>query len=51
MLVDSSKFSNASHVAYIPVEDLHTIVTDSDVPQETLEQLQKTKVRLICVKL
>ena len=51
MLVDSSKFSNASHVAYIPVENLHTIVTDSDVPQETLEQLQKTKVRLICVKL
>ena len=51
MLVDSSKFSNPSHVAYVPAESLYTIVTDSDVSQQTLEQLKKTNARLICVNI
>ena len=51
MLVDSSKFGNMSHVAYVPVESLHTIVTDSGLSQTTLEQLQKTKARLICAEI
>jgi len=49
MLVDSSKFSNASHVSYAPADSLHTIVTDSGASRETLAQLKKTKARLICV--
>lgn len=31
MLVDSSKFSVSAHVAYAPLEMLHTIVTDTGI--------------------
>jgi len=51
MLVDSSKFRNACHVAYVPDESVHTIVTDTDVSKTTLEQLKKTSARLICAEI
>ena len=49
MLVDSSKFGNSSHVAYVQAELLHTIVTDCDLAMDIREQLQKSKTRLVCV--
>ena len=49
MLVDSSKFSNASHVIYVHGNDLHTIVTDTGLSTEVREQLLQGKARLICV--
>lgn len=49
MLVDSSKFSLSSHVAYAPVQNIHTIVTDNGISQETLAQLGRSNVRVICV--
>jgi len=49
MLADSSKFGSASHVAYVHAEQLHTIVTDSDLPAEIRVHLQKYKTQLICV--
>ena len=50
MLVDSSKFATVAHVAYTPVENLDTIVTDDDISPETLQQLRQQNVRVICVK-
>ena len=49
MLVDSSKFSLSSHVAYVPVQNIHTIVTDTGVSRETLAQLGRSDVRVLCV--
>ena len=49
MLVDSSKFSLSSHVAYAPVERIHTIVTDADISRETLTKLQKSSAKVVCV--
>lgn len=48
MLVDSSKFSRSSHVAYAPVERLHTVITDEQVSKETLAQLKRSNVRVVC---
>ena len=50
MLVDSSKFSLSSHVAYAPVERIHTIVTDDDISRETLARLRNSPAKVICVK-
>ena len=47
MLVDSSKFSKSSHVTYVPVEQLHTIVTDSGIDPSAVEQLGRTNVHLM----
>lgn len=49
MLVDSSKFSLSSHVAYAPVQNIHTIVTDTGISPEMLDQLSHSSVRVICV--
>ena len=49
MLVDSSKFSMSSHVAYAQVDHIHTIITDEAIRQETLAQLEQNGVRVICV--
>lgn len=48
MLVDSSKFSVSAHVAYAPLEMLHTIVTDTRIRPEMLAQLKSSHVRVIC---
>ena len=48
MLVDSSKFSVSAHVAYAPLEMLHTIVTDTGIRPEMLAQLKSSHVRVIC---
>jgi len=50
MLVDSSKFTNSSHVAYAHVDHLHTIVTDTGLDPLTRKQLEQGKVRLVCVE-
>lgn len=47
MLVDSSKFSNSSHVAYAPVDKIHTVITDSGIPKEAYSQLKKSNVRVV----
>jgi len=49
MLVDSSKFSLSSHVAYAPVHKLHTIITDDGISPEILFQLKQSDVRVLCV--
>ena len=48
MLVDSSKFNITSHVAYAPVQRLHTVITDSGISDETLYQLKQNNVRVVC---
>lgn len=50
MLVDSSKFNRTSHVAYAPVQKLHTIITDDGISAETLYQLKQNNVRVVCAK-
>lgn len=50
MLVDSSKFATVAHVAYTPVQELDTIITDDDISDETLYQLRQQNVRVICVE-
>ena len=50
MLVDSSKFATVAHVAYTPVRELDTIVTDDDISPETLHHLRQQNVRVICVE-
>lgn len=49
MLVDSSKFATVAHVAYAPVENMDTIITDDAIPSETLQQLKQQNVRVVCV--
>ena len=49
MLVDSSKFSLSSHVAYAPAHLIHTIVTDDGIAQETLTKLKKSNANIVCV--
>ena len=46
MLVDSSKFSVSAHVAYAPLEMLHTIVTDTGIRPEMLAQAAYGEHRL-----
>ena len=50
MLADSSKFGNSSHVVYTTVSELHTVITDCDVDQGVLQQLQGSKARVVCVE-
>lgn len=47
MLVDSSKFSVSSHVAYAPAEKIHTVVTDEGIPKDSYHQLKKNNVRVV----
>ena len=47
MLVDSSKFSNSSHVAYAPADKIHTVITDSGIPKGAYSQLKKSNVRVV----
>ena len=49
MLVDSSKFATVAHVAYAPVGNMDTIITDEDIAPETLQQLKQQNVHVICV--
>lgn len=49
MLVDSSKFSFSSHVAYAPVERIHTVVTDDGLPTETRSKLESANTNIVCV--
>lgn len=48
MLVDSSKFALSSHVAYAPIQRIHTIITDDGISDETLAHLKQSKVHIIC---
>lgn len=48
MLVDASKFALSSHVAYAPVQKIHTIVTDDGISEETVAQLKQNRVQVIC---
>lgn len=50
MLVDSSKFATVAHVAYTPVHELDTIITDDEISPETLHHLRQQNVRVICVE-
>lgn len=47
MLVDSSKFSLSSHVAYAPAEKIHTVITDVGIPKDAYIQLKKSNVRVV----
>ena len=49
MLVDSSKFSLSSHVAYAPVNRIHTVVTDEHISPEIYDKLKTAGLRLVCV--
>ena len=51
MLVDSSKFSLISHVAYAPMEKIHTIVTDDEIPQDVLAELIRSGTRVVCAEM
>ncbi len=48
MLVDSTKFALSSHVAYAPVQQIHTIITDNGIADETLANLKQSKVHVVC---
>ncbi|MBE6996219.1 MAG: DeoR/GlpR transcriptional regulator [Ruminococcaceae bacterium] len=50
MLVDSSKFTVSSQVAYTLIRGTHTIITDSGIAEDTIAQLNSTHVQLICVE-
>ena len=47
MLVDSSKFSLSSHVAYAPADKIHTVITDTGIPKDAYNQLNKSNVRVV----
>ena len=50
LLVDSSKFSSASHVAYAPAHNLTGIVTDSGISEKIKGDLNSQGCRVILAK-
>lgn len=50
MLVDSSKFSVSTHIAYAPTEKIHTVITDEEIRRDVLEKLESSNVRVICTE-
>lgn len=50
LLVDSSKFSSASHVAYVPVNNLTGIITDLDITHEIKDSITSKGCRVICAE-
>ena len=49
MLVDSSKFSLSSHVAYASVDRIDTIITDDDISREILSKFKNAGANVVCV--
>ena len=50
ILVDSTKFSSASHLIYMPIKNLYAIVTDEGISPAQLRQLQENKIHVICAR-
>ena len=49
VIADSSKFGKASLVRVCPVNEVHTIITDSGLSQEMQARIEETGVKLILV--
>jgi DeoR family fructose operon transcriptional repressor len=47
LLADSSKFSIVTHVAYAPLDTLHTIITDSGVSPDVKTRLEHSGVQVV----
>ena len=50
MLADSSKFLRPSHVGYVPVEKIHTIITDDEISPHVLEELSRAGAKVVCAE-
>lgn len=50
MLVDSSKFNMATHVAYAPIDRLYCVITDNCIDPKKLEILEKSETRIVCAR-
>lgn len=48
ILVDSTKFFLSSHVAYAPINRIHTMITDEDVTTEVLCHFKESNVHVVC---
>ena len=48
ILVDSSKFSLSSHVAYAPADKIYAMITDEDVTPEALCHFKENNVHVVC---
>ncbi len=51
MLVDSSKFSHSTHIAYAPIQQIHTVVTDDGISADTLAKLKDSSAKIVCVNM
>ena len=51
ILVDSTKFSIASHLIYLPIRKLHAIVTDEGITPQQQEQLKEQQIKVFCAPL
>ena len=51
ILVDSTKFSSASDLIFLPMEKLYAIVTDERILPQQLQQLKARQVKVICAPL
>ncbi len=49
VLVDSSKFLRRSFAVIAPISKIHTVITDKNIPQEELTNLQNQGVKVITV--
>lgn len=49
MLVDSTKFSHSTHIAYAPIQKIHTVITDDGISEETLAKLKNSSTKIVCV--
>lgn len=45
--VDSSKFGRVSSALICPLSDIHTLITDTDAPQEIVDELRKRGIEVI----
>ena len=51
ILVDSTKFSSATHLIYMPFNNLYAIVTDDGIAPQQLKKLRDNHINVICAPL
>lgn len=50
VVTDSSKFKKRSFAYIAPVSDIHTVITDSNIPADEMQNLENAGLRLIIVE-
>lgn len=47
VVADHSKFGRTSTVLLVPIENIHTLITDSETPQELVNEIKRMKINVL----